>query len=82
MTFDPVLANQLVLAARTAADAWLAKATTSRHGSRESCANDQFPGLPVANEGARELGYADTGVLWRSWYDMPPVLRPGFETPG
>ena len=21
---------------------------------------------------ARELGYADTGALWRSWYDMPP----------
>ena len=26
----------------------------------------------IANEGARELGYADTGALWRSWYDMPP----------
>ena len=26
----------------------------------------------LANEGTRELGYADTGVLWRSWYDMPP----------
>jgi len=25
-----------------------------------------------ANEGSRELGYADTGALWRSWYDMPP----------
>jgi peptidyl-dipeptidase A len=28
--------------------------------------------IALANEGARELGYADTGVLWRSWYDMPP----------
>jgi peptidyl-dipeptidase A len=26
----------------------------------------------LANEGARALGYADTGVLWRSWYDLPP----------
>ncbi len=26
----------------------------------------------IVNEGARQLGYADTGVLWRSWYDMPP----------
>src|SRR5262249_25411615 len=26
----------------------------------------------LANEGARDLGHADTGVLWRSWYDMPP----------
>jgi peptidyl-dipeptidase A len=26
----------------------------------------------LANDGSRELGYADTGALWRSWYDMPP----------
>ena len=26
----------------------------------------------LANEGSKELGYADTGALWRSWYDMPP----------
>ena len=26
----------------------------------------------LANEGSRDLGYADTGALWRSWYDMPP----------
>jgi len=25
----------------------------------------------LSNEGARELGFADTGVLWRSGYDMP-----------
>jgi peptidyl-dipeptidase A len=25
----------------------------------------------LANEGARELGFADVGVLWRSRYDMP-----------
>src|SRR5258708_6936230 len=28
--------------------------------------------VDLANEGSRELGYADTGALWRSWYDMPP----------
>jgi peptidyl-dipeptidase A len=28
--------------------------------------------VALANEGSRELGYADTGALWRSWYDMPP----------
>jgi peptidyl-dipeptidase A len=28
--------------------------------------------VELANEGARELGYSDTGALWRSWYDMPP----------
>ncbi len=26
----------------------------------------------IANEGARELGYKDTGALWRSGYDMTP----------
>jgi len=25
----------------------------------------------LSNQGARELGFADTGVLWRSMYDMP-----------
>ncbi len=28
--------------------------------------------VALANEGSREVGYADTGALWRSWYDMPP----------
>src|SRR5215831_6186630 len=28
--------------------------------------------VALANEGARELGFADTGVMWRSKYDMPP----------
>jgi peptidyl-dipeptidase A len=27
--------------------------------------------VEITNEGARELGYKDTGALWRSWYDMP-----------
>ena len=28
--------------------------------------------VTLANKGARELGYADNGALWRSIYDMPP----------
>lgn len=28
--------------------------------------------VQLANEGAKELGYADTGALWRSNYDMTP----------
>lgn len=28
--------------------------------------------VEIANEGARELGFADTGALWRSNYDMTP----------
>lgn len=27
--------------------------------------------VELANEGARELGYADLGAMWRSGYDMP-----------
>ena len=27
--------------------------------------------VEIANEGSQELGYADTGALWRSGYDMP-----------
>ncbi len=27
----------------------------------------------LANEGARALGYADVGAMWRSGYDMPPA---------
>ena len=28
--------------------------------------------VALANEGAREIGFADLGALWRSRYDMPP----------
>jgi len=28
--------------------------------------------VELANQGARELGYADMGAMWRSGYDMPP----------
>ncbi|HOK45929.1 MAG TPA: M2 family metallopeptidase [Bryobacteraceae bacterium] len=28
--------------------------------------------VQLANKGARELGFADTGAMWRSKYDMPP----------
>ncbi len=28
--------------------------------------------VELANEGAKELGFADLGAMWRSGYDMPP----------
>ena len=28
--------------------------------------------VELANKGARELGFADNGAMWRSKYDMPP----------
>ncbi len=27
----------------------------------------------IANQGARDLGFADAGAMWRSGYDMPPA---------
>jgi len=29
--------------------------------------------VELANKGARELGFPDTGAMWRSKYDMPPT---------
>ena len=28
--------------------------------------------VELVNEGAKEMGFADTGAMWRSGYDMPP----------
>jgi len=42
-------------------------------GLRESAPqsrNDYERMVEIANQGARELGYADTGALWRDGYDM------------
>jgi peptidyl-dipeptidase A len=38
--------------------------------------NDYARFVDLTNEGARELGYADAGVMWRSKYDM---TAPAFE---
>jgi len=29
--------------------------------------------VEIANQGAKDLGYSDTGAMWRSRYDMPPA---------
>jgi peptidyl-dipeptidase A len=34
--------------------------------------NDYARAAELANKGARELGFADSGAMWRSKYDMPP----------
>ena len=34
--------------------------------------NDYARMVGIANAGARELGFSDTGAMWRSGYDMPP----------
>jgi peptidyl-dipeptidase A len=34
--------------------------------------NDYVRFVELSNKGAKELGFGDTGVMWRSRYDMPP----------
>ncbi len=34
--------------------------------------NDYAQMVGIANAGAKELGFSDTGAMWRSGYDMPP----------
>jgi peptidyl-dipeptidase A len=36
--------------------------------------------VTLSNQGARDLGFADTGELWRARYDVPPrEIEPGFD---
>jgi peptidyl-dipeptidase A len=47
---------------------------TSWHNSVGAPMHDDYARMvEIANRGARELGYADVGALWRSNYDMPPA---------
>ena len=34
--------------------------------------NDYVRFVELSNKGAKELGFADTGAMWRAKYDMPP----------
>lgn len=46
---------------------------TSWHDNVGAPMRDDYARLvSIANEGAKELGYADVGAMWRSGYDMPP----------
>ncbi|UUZ49728.1 M2 family metallopeptidase [Massilia sp. B-10] len=42
------------------------------HGQAPSYKDKYADYVALSNKGAREMGFADTGVLWRSLYDMPP----------
>lgn len=50
--------------------AWHATPMSVKDG--KSMKDDYVRMVEIANEGARELGYADVGALWRSGYDMTP----------
>lgn len=47
-------------------DAW-----TGWHSTARPIRKDYVRFVELANEGARELGFADLGAMWRSNYDMP-----------
>lgn len=50
----------------------LTEAWTGWHATARPLRDDYVRFVELANEGARELGYADLGAMWRSNYDMPP----------
>ncbi len=45
---------------------------TARDADGNTMKADYARMVEIANEGARELGYADVGAMWRSQYDMAP----------
>jgi peptidyl-dipeptidase A len=50
----------------------LAAAWAGWHETARPIRKDYVRFVELANEGARELGFNDLGVMWRSGYDMPP----------
>ena len=52
----------------------LLEAWTGWHTISPPIRPDYVRHVDLANKGARELGYADTGAMWRSNYDMPPEV--------
>ena len=50
----------------------LTEAWAGWHSVAKPMRQDYQRFVTLANEGARELGYADLGALWRSGYDMSP----------
>lgn len=50
----------------------LTEAWTGWHSTARPIRPDYVKFVELANEGARELGFADLGAMWRSNYDMPP----------
>ncbi len=50
----------------------LTEAWTGWHSTARPLRTEYVRFVDLANEGARELGFADLGAMWRSGYDMPP----------
>ncbi|TRW17914.1 M2 family metallopeptidase [Glacieibacterium frigidum] len=52
--------------------ALLSEMWTSWHKVGQPMRADYVRLVEIANAGAKELGFADTGAMWRAGYDMPP----------
>jgi peptidyl-dipeptidase A len=50
----------------------LLEAWTGWHAVGAEMRDEYTSFVELANEGARDMGFADLGALWRSRYDMPP----------
>ena len=53
-------------------EAELREVWTGWHAVGKPLRKDFTRYVELANKGARELGFADNGAMWRSKYDMPP----------
>ena len=42
------------------------------HPTSAAMRTDDTRLVEIANQGAKDLGYSDTGAMWRSRYDMSP----------
>lgn len=71
---QPLSGNDLEDKMRTVRDpAQLAEMWTSWHNNVGRPMRDDYARLvTIANQGARDLGFKDTGAMWRSGYDMDP----------
>jgi peptidyl-dipeptidase A len=50
----------------------LTEAWAGWHSTARPLRKEYVRFVELANEGSRELGFADLGAMWRSGYDMPP----------
>ncbi len=70
---DPVSLDELVkIMARSRDPRELLEIWTGWHAIAPPIKADFVRFVELSNKGARELGFADTGAMWRSKYDLPP----------
>ena len=70
---EEVPQNETELLMRSLDDAdKLEEVWTKWRAATKGMRDDYAEMVAISNEGARELGYADTGAMWRSGYDMDP----------